>query len=79
MFFQIDPHTTDIDLVSRALKQIDAFAQVTHEPDTGRMEVVGDMSASQALAALQQAGVAVQPLEDGTHVSGGSTCCGGCH
>lgn len=78
MFFQIDPHTADVDAVSRALKQIDAFAQVVHEPDTGRMEVVGDLSASQALAALQQAGVSVKQLEDGTHVSGGSTCCGGC-
>lgn len=78
MFFQIDPQTADLNAVSRALKQIDAFAQVTHEPDTGRMEVVGDLSASQALDALQKAGVSVEQLEDGTHISGGSTCCGGC-
>lgn len=78
MIFQIGPDAMDIRAIQHVVKGIDAGAQVI-EHGTTQVRVLGDLLPSQVMPAFQRAGIAAQLVVDETaHVSGGTTCCGGC-
>ena len=70
--------TPDAATLAAALRPLDPDAKVALDAAHGRLEVISSASSEQVLAALREAGYAAEPLEREVHVSGGSTCCGGC-
>lgn len=70
--------TPDAATLAAALRPLDPDAKLALDADSSRLEVLSSASSEQVLAALRQAGHAAEPLEQDVHISGGSTCCGGC-
>jgi hypothetical protein len=65
-----------LDLI-RALQSRDALAEVRVDVTGRQVRIESRLTATQAAAAIGEAGIA--GVVTGTeHVSGGSTCCGGC-
>ena len=77
MQFELDARP-DAATLAAALRPLDPDAQVALDGASGRLDVVSSASREQVAEALRQAGYAVQPVVHELHVSGGSTCCGGC-
>jgi hypothetical protein len=61
----------------RAVQAVDALADVSIDSTGRQVRIRGGLTVQQAAAALGSAGVA-GVVTDTEHVSGGSTCCGGC-
>lgn len=81
MKFELAPSNAapDAQDIARAILSRHPAASIEVEPASGIVRVSGRISAQEASAAFARAGIAVRQLEDGdSHVSGGSTCCGGC-
>lgn len=68
----------DIAMLSTALRPLDPEAKVALDGLSGRLDVMTSASRDDVVAALARVGYAARPLEQELHVSGGSTCCGGC-
>lgn len=68
----------DAATLATALRAVDPQAKVALDAESGRLDVVSSASNDAILAALRKAGVAAEPAVHELHVSGGSTCCGGC-
>lgn len=68
----------DAATLATALRAVDPQAKVALDAESGRLDVVSSASNDAILAALRKAGVAAEPAVHEIHVSGGSTCCGGC-
>ena len=64
----------------RAVQDADAFAQVRIDDGGREARFEGELTLDQAADAIRSAGLAgvLSAPEAGGHVSGGSTCCGGC-
>lgn len=76
MQFEIDgrPEATTL---AAALQPLDPGAKFAMDGG-GRLDVISSASGAQVLEALRRAGLEVRPAMQELHVSGGSTCCGGC-
>ena len=70
--------TPDVARIAAALRPLDPDAKLALDAGNGRLDVVSSASSEQVLAVLRDAGHAAEPVEQDVHVSGGSTCCGGC-
>lgn len=68
----------DAAMLSTALRPLDPDAQIALDPENGRLEVISSASSEQIVAALRKVGYSAEPLVHELHISGGSTCCGGC-
>ena len=78
MQFRLPIRTLDATALARHLQPLDPQAQITLDADQGVLEVLSTASATQIVNVLEQLGCEAEPLEQLTHISGGSTCCGGC-
>lgn len=78
MQFQLSGEATDATVLAAALRLLDPDVQVAHDVRSGRLEVLSSASSTDVIGALDRLGFKAVPLEKGAHVSGGSTCCGGC-
>lgn len=67
----------DAATLAAALQPLDPGAKLALD-GSGRLDVVSSASSAQVLDALRRAGVQAEPAVQELHVSGGSTCCGGC-
>ncbi len=65
-------------MLATALRPLDPGAKLALDAENGRLEVLANASSEQVVAALRQVGYTATPLEHDVHISGGSTCCGGC-
>lgn len=70
--------TPDAATLANALRPLDPDAKLALDAESGRLDVLSSASSEQVLAALRQAGYAATLAVHELHVSGGSTCCGGC-
>ncbi len=80
MLFQVKDFAGDTGAIAAILRAHDANARVTGEPVAGQLDVAAQLTSSQVIAALHEAGYeAVRVSEPRQiHVSGGSSCCGSC-
>lgn len=78
MQFELTTCTHDAATLTAALRPLDPAAHVTVDNASGHLEVVSTATAEQVQGILEQIGCAATPLQDEIHISGGSTCCGGC-
>ncbi|MEN1956662.1 hypothetical protein WCE34_03270 [Luteimonas sp. MJ204] len=78
MQFDLSAGTFDATTLTAALRPIDPDAKITIDIASGRLDVVSVASREQILEALDKAGCQAEPAVHELHVSGGSTCCGGC-
>lgn len=81
MKFELAPAVAAHDArdIAQAILSRHPAASIEVEPGSGIVRVSGRVSAQEASVALALAGIDARLLpEDGAHVSGGSTCCGGC-
>ncbi len=78
MQFQLSANRPTASMVAAAVHPIDPGARIAIDERRGVLEILSTASASQVAFALQQIGCEVTPLENLVHISGGSTCCGGC-
>ena len=77
MQFELDARP-DAATLATALRPLDPDAKIALDGASGRLDVISSASSEQVADALRQAGYAVQPVVQELHVSGGSTCSGGC-
>lgn len=68
----------DAAMLSTALRPLDPEAKIALDLASGRLEVISSASSEQIVAALRKVGYAAEPIAQDVHISGGSTCCGGC-
>ncbi|MBJ6979360.1 MULTISPECIES: hypothetical protein [unclassified Luteimonas] len=68
----------DAATLAAALRPLDPAAQVALDADSGRLDIVTRAGTAEVTEALRRAGFGVTPVVQELHVSGGSTCCGGC-
>ncbi|MCK9489989.1 MAG: hypothetical protein M0Q42_11495 [Xanthomonadales bacterium] len=78
MQFELSSGNPDPARLAMALHQLDPQAQITLDAAQGHLEVFSTASRDQIVHALEQIGCPAQALDEEVHVSGGSTCCGGC-
>ena len=78
MQFQISGAAPDAGVLAAALSLLDPDVGVTVDPQHGALEVLSSASSQDVIAALGRLGVQATPLAREVHISGGSTCCGGC-
>ena len=69
--------TPQIVALGRALEAVDARAQVHLDATRHELRIDGKLTPGQSISAIREAGLA-DILDPAAHVSGGSTCCGGC-
>ena len=62
----------------RAVQSVDALAHVRIDASGRQASIDGRLTAQQVAAAARDAGLAGVLTGAEEHVSGGSTCCGGC-
>lgn len=72
------PPNPDTSRLAAALQPVDPNAQIALDASHGKLEVLTDATTAQVLNALESIGWSAKPLEQEEHISGGSTCCGGC-
>ena len=78
MQFQISGAAPDASVIAAALRLLDPDVGVTVDSQHGNVEVRSSASSKDVVDALRRLGVSATPLEREVHISGGSTCCGGC-
>lgn len=71
--------TPDLATLATALRNLDPRATLALDVGNGVLDVTSTATPEQVLATLQANGHEATPLERELHVSGGSTCCGGCN
>jgi len=67
----------DAATLAAALRPLDPGAKLALDGN-GRLDVITSAGGAEVLDALRRAGLEVEPATHELHVSGGSTCCGGC-
>ena len=78
MQFELSGATPDAATLATALRPLDPDARLALDIGGKRLEVLSDASSGDVLEALRKAGYSAELLEQDVHISGGSTCCGGC-
>ena len=78
MQFELSTSHHDASVLAAALRVLDPDVQVALDAGRGRLEVLASATRVQIQDVLQSVGCVAQPLESEVHISGGSTCCGGC-
>ncbi|MGY0612192.1 MULTISPECIES: hypothetical protein [unclassified Luteimonas] len=78
MQFDLSAGKFDVAMLTTALRPLDPDAKITLDSGSGRLDVVSVASQEQILEALKKVGCQAEPAVHELHVSGGSTCCGGC-
>lgn len=78
MQFQLSGNRPNAAMVAAAVHPLDPGARIALDEQRSLLEVVSTASANQIVFALQQIGCQAAPLDSLMHISGGSTCCGGC-
>ena len=59
-----------------AVESVDAMGQVYVDPTGHKLRIDGNITTQQAESVIADAGLIT--VADTAHVSGGTTCCGGC-
>ena len=59
-----------------AIESVDALGQVYVDPTGHKLRIDGNITTQQAESVIADAGLIT--VADTAHVSGGTTCCGGC-
>ena len=78
MQFALSSSHHDATALAAALRVLDPAVQVALDAEQGRLEVLASASRVQIQDVLQSIGCIAEPLDAEVHISGGSTCCGGC-
>ena len=78
MQFELSTPDLDATKLTAALASLDPDARVAFDAAHGSLEVISTATAVQVQDALRVMGYQAKPLETDVHISGGSTCCGGC-
>lgn len=78
MQFELSSHDLDAPKLAAALRPLDPDARIAFDTDHGSLEVLSTATATQVQEALQGLGYEATLLDKDVHISGGSTCCGGC-
>lgn len=78
MQFELSTNRLDAPKLSAALRPLDPDARIAFDADHGSLEVLSTATTAQVQEALQELGYEAKLLEQDVHISGGSTCCGGC-
>ncbi len=78
MQFQLSAHDLDASRLADALRPLDPDARIAFDTGHGSLEVLSTATTTQVREALQVLGYDARLLEEDVHISGGSTCCGGC-
>lgn len=78
MQFHLSSHTVDAAAIAKVLTPLDPQATITLDAGRGLLEVISTISTNNIMHALEQIDCKAEPLEKLLHISGGSTCCGGC-
>lgn len=78
MQFQISGAAVEAPAIAAALRLLDPDAVVALDRDHGHLDIQSVASGRDVADALQRLGLKATPLAHEVHVSGGSTCCGGC-
>ncbi len=78
MQFELSARDLDPAAVVATLQSLDSGARIAVDATGNRLEVISTATAAQVQDALQDIGYVAKPLEADEHISGGSTCCGGC-
>ncbi|WP_419483604.1 hypothetical protein [Dokdonella sp.] len=76
MQFELGNPAPDAITLVNQLRALDPRAKVT--VDAGVLDIISTASANQIVRTLGLIGCEARLLDDEVHVSGGSTCCGGC-
>lgn len=77
---QFDVFTNELDatMLAAALHPVDPDARIAFDAAHGSLEVTSTATVVQVQDALRAMGCPATLLETEVHISGGSTCCGGC-
>lgn len=78
MQFDISSSHVDAIKLAAAIHPLDPDARITLDAAHDRLEVISNATAEQVRGVLDELGCSATPLQVDEHVSGGSTCCGGC-
>ena len=78
MQFQLTSCQLDSSKLTAAMRPLDPDARITLDFANDRLEVISSARAEQVQSVLDQLGCSATPLDQEVHISGGSTCCGGC-
>ena len=78
MQFQLSANPPDAVAIANVLKPLDPLVKITLDPEHGLLEVISTISSNKIVHALDQIDCGAQPMEKLEHISGGTTCCGGC-
>ncbi len=78
MQFHLPGNKPDPALLASLLRPLDPDAQITLDSKNRVLEVITTANADQVVATLERIGCEAKQLETMVHISGGSTCCGGC-
>ena len=78
MQFELSARDLDPATLVATLQSLDSDARIAVDATRNRLEVISTATAAQVQDALQDIGYVAKPLETDVHISGGSTCCGGC-
>lgn len=78
MQFELSSCHLDASRLDAAMRSLDPGARITLDAAHGRLEVVSSATPGQVQDLLDELGCGATPLAAEEHVSGGTTCCGGC-
>lgn len=78
MQFELSARDLDPAAVVATLQSLDSGARIAVDATGNRLEVISTATTAQVQDALRDIGYVAKPLEADEHISGGSTCCGGC-
>ncbi len=78
MQFEVTSCQLDASKLAAAMQPLDPDARITLDSAHDRLEVISSASAEQVQGVLDQLGCSATPLDNDVHISGGTTCCGGC-
>ncbi len=78
MQFELTAPDIDQTRLVTTLQSLDSDARIALDAARNRLEVISTATTAQVQDALQGIGYVAKPLESDVHISGGSTCCGGC-
>ncbi|MEO8012380.1 MAG: hypothetical protein ABI650_12095 [Dokdonella sp.] len=78
MQFEMSSFPVDATKLAVAMHPLDPHARITVDAAHDRLEVISSATNEQIQSVLAELGCAVTPLEEQVHISGASTCCGGC-
>lgn len=78
MQFQMSACHVDATKLAAAMQPFDPAARITVDSAHDRLEVISSATLEQVQGVLNELGCVVTPLDKDVHISGGSTCCGGC-